>query len=164
MTSTPYYAQENGQVEEANKGLITLIQKTVKENLKSWHKILDQALWAYRNSPGESTNTTPFRLSFGHNDVLPTEICLQSTRNQRQCEIPINYYWDMVLDELVDLDEERLRALDVLTRQKERIAKSYNKRVKPHNFAVNGLVWKVILTMNRRDQIFGKLSPSWQGP
>jgi len=34
------------------------------------------------------------------------------------------------LDEMVDLDEERLRALDVLTRQKERIVKSYNKRVK----------------------------------
>jgi hypothetical protein len=30
----------------------------------------------------------------------------------------------MVLDELVDLDEERLKALDILTRPKERITKS----------------------------------------
>jgi len=70
----------------------------------------------------------------------------------------------MVLDELVNLDEERLRALDVLTRQKKRIAKSYNKRVKPKTFVVNNLVWKVILPMDRRDQILGKWSPSWEGP
>lgn len=70
----------------------------------------------------------------------------------------------MVLDELVDLDEERLRALDVLTRKKERIAKSYNKRGKPKTFDVNDLVWKVILPMDRRDQILGKWSPSWEGP
>jgi len=70
----------------------------------------------------------------------------------------------MILDELVDLDEERLRASDVLTRQKERIAKTYNKRVKPKTFVVNDLVWKVILPMDKRDQILGKWSPSWEGP
>ena len=53
LTSTPYYAQANGQVEAANKNLITLIKKKTDENLKSWHKILDQALWAYRTSPRE---------------------------------------------------------------------------------------------------------------
>jgi len=70
----------------------------------------------------------------------------------------------MVLGELVDLDEKRLRALDVLTMQKERIAKSYNKRVKPKTFVINNLVWKVILPMDRRDQILGKWSLSWEGP
>jgi len=49
LTSTPYYAQANGQVEAANKGNITLIKKKVKENPKRLHKILDQAFWAYRN-------------------------------------------------------------------------------------------------------------------
>ena len=33
--------------------------------------------------------------------------------------IPIDHYWKMMSDELVDLDEERLRALEVLTKQKE---------------------------------------------
>jgi len=124
LTSTPYYAQVNGQVEAANKGIITLIKKKVKENPKSWHKILNQALWAYQNSPKESTNTTPFRLTFGHDAVLPAEIRLRLTRIQRQCEIPVDHYWDMVLYEMGYLDEERLRTLDVLTRQKERITKS----------------------------------------
>jgi hypothetical protein len=70
----------------------------------------------------------------------------------------------MVLDVLVELDEERLRALDVLTRQKERIAKFYNKKVKPKTFAINDVVWKVILPMDKRDQILGKWSYNWEGP
>jgi hypothetical protein len=35
LTSTPYYAQANGQVEAANKRIITLRKKKVKENPKS---------------------------------------------------------------------------------------------------------------------------------
>ena len=63
-----------------------------------------------RNSPKESTNTTPFRLTYGHDAVLPVEIHLQSVRVQKQMDIPIDHYWKMMSDELVDLDEERLRA------------------------------------------------------
>jgi len=114
-----------------------LINKKLEENPRGWHKTLDQALWAYRTSPRASTKITPFRLTFGHDVVLPAEICLQSTRVQRQHEIPIDYYWNMVLDELVELDEERLKALDVLMRQKERITKFYNEKVKLKTFDVN---------------------------
>jgi len=42
----------------------------------------------------------------------------------------------MILDELFDLDEERLKALDILMRQKERIIKFYNKNVKSKTFDV----------------------------
>jgi len=164
LTSTPYYAQANGQVEVANKNLITLIKKRLEENPRGWHKTLDQALWAYRTSPRESTKTTPFRLTFGYDVVLPAEICLQSTRVQRQHEIHVDHYWNMVLDELIDLDEERLKALDVLMRQKERITKFYNKKVKSKTFDVNDLVWKVIMPMDKRDTTLGKWAPCWEGP
>ncbi|XP_039688612.1 uncharacterized protein [Medicago truncatula] len=92
------------------------------------------------------------------------EILLQSTRIQRQCEIPVNHYWNMVMDELIDLDEERLTALEVLARQKERVAKAYNKKVKSKIFTQGDLVWKVILPMDRKDRTLGKWSPSWEGP
>ena len=121
---------------------------------RKWHKILDQALWASRNSPRESTNTTPFRLTFGHDDAVPAEICLQSTRFQRQFEVPTDHYWNMILDEFVDLDEERLKAL----------AKSYNKKVKSKTFATRDLVWKVILPMGKKIKALGKWSRSWEGP
>ncbi|KAK2442753.1 protein NYNRIN [Trifolium repens] len=164
LTSTPYYAQANGQVEAANKIIINLIKKHIAQKPRNWHKTLDQVLWACRNSPKESTNTTPFRLTYGHDAVLPVEIHLQSARVQRQMEIPLDHYYQMMSDELIDLDEERLNALEVLTRQKERVAKAYNKRVKFKSFDIGELVWKVILPMDKKDRILGKWSPNWEGP
>ncbi|MCH87748.1 RNA-directed DNA polymerase (Reverse transcriptase), partial [Trifolium medium] len=164
LTSTSYYAQANGQVEAANKCVIGLIKKHIAQKPRNWNKTLDQVLWAYRNSPKESTKSTPFRLTYGHDAVLPAEICLQSVRIQKHMEIPSDHYWNMMLDELVDLDEERLQALDVLTRQKERIAKAYNKKVKSKTFNVGDLVWKVILPMDKKDRVLGKWSPNWEGP
>lgn len=66
-----------------------------------------------------------------------------------------------MLDELVDLDEERLTALYILIRQKERIAKAYNKKVKSKVFSIGDFVWKVILPMDQRDKTLGKWSPNW---
>jgi len=164
LTSTPYYAQENGQVEATNKNLISIIKRKTKRKPKNWHEVLGKALWACRTSPKESTNTTPFRLTFGHDALLLVEILLQLTRIQRQFEIPTNHYWNMILDELVDLDEERLTTLEVLTKQKERVAKAYNKKVKSKLFAQGDLVWKVILPIDKKNQVLGKWSPSWEGP
>ncbi|XP_039683800.1 uncharacterized protein [Medicago truncatula] len=164
LTLTPYYAQANGQVEAANKNIIAIIKRKIKAKPKNWPEVLGEALWACRTSPKESTNTTPFRLTFGHDVVLPVEILLQSVRVQRQCEIPVNHYWDMVMDELIDLNEERLTALEVLARQKERVAKVYNKKVKSKLFTQGYLVWKVILPMDKKDRVLGKWSPSWEGP
>ncbi|KAK2382471.1 hypothetical protein QL285_070004 [Trifolium repens] len=96
LTSTPYYAQANGQVEAFNKIIINLIRKHIAQKPRNWHKTLDQVLWACRNSPKESTNTTPFRLTYGHVAVLPVEIHLQSARVQRQMEIPLDHYWQMI--------------------------------------------------------------------
>lgn len=87
VTSTPYYAQANGQVEADNKVIISLIKKHVAKKPKNLHKTLDQILWACRTSPKEATNSTPFCLTFEHDAVLPAEICLQSVRVQRQNDI-----------------------------------------------------------------------------
>lgn len=68
------------------------------------------------------------------------------------------------MDELVNLDEERLTALDMLIRQYDRVAKTYNKKVKPKAFLVYYLVWKAILLMDKKDRFLGKLSPNSHGP
>lgn len=69
-----------------------------------------------------------------------------------------------MLDEMVDLDEERLTMLDVLIRKKERIVKAYNKKVKIKTFSVGDYVWKVNLHMDQRDRALDKWSPNWEGP
>ena len=104
LTSMSYYVQANGQVEAANKVVIGLIKKHVGKKPKNWHKTLDQILWACRTSLKEATRMTPFRLTYGHDAVLPVEICLQSTRIHKHQDIPSEAYWNMMLDELVDFD------------------------------------------------------------
>lgn len=69
-----------------------------------------------------------------------------------------------MLDGMVDLDEERLATLEVLIRQKERVARAYNKKLKAKKLLVGDLVWKVILPMDRRDKTLGRWSPNWEGP
>ncbi|XP_050909914.1 uncharacterized protein LOC127123761 [Lathyrus oleraceus] len=164
LTSTPYYAQANGQVEAANKVIIGLIKKHVGKKPRNWHKTLDQILWACRTSPKETTESTPFWLTFGHDVILPVEIHLQSIRIQRHHEIPTESYWSVMLDKLVDLDEERLNALELLKQQKKRVENSYNKKVKIKSFLPEELVWKVILPMDRKDMTLGKWPLKWEGP
>lgn len=52
----------------------------------------------------------------------------------------------------------------MLIRKKERVAKTYNKKVKPKAFLVNDLVWKVIMPMDKNDRVLGKWSPNQKGP
>lgn len=51
----------------------------------------------------------------------------------------------MMVDELFDLDEDKLDALELLKRQKKRVENVYNKKVKIKSLSTEGLVCKVIL-------------------
>ena len=69
-----------------------------------------------------------------------------------------------MIDELEDLHEVRLWALENIERNKIRVAKQYDKKVKPKEFSEGDLVWKVILPIETKDNKFGKWSPNWEGP
>ncbi len=67
-------------------------------------------------------------------------------------------------DNLDDVIDKRLKALEEIEKEKNRVAKAYNKRVKAKLFQVGDLVWKTILPSGTRSRKFGKWSPSWEGP
>ena len=92
LTSIPYYAQANGQVEAVNKILISLIKKHVGQKTNSWHESLDQVLWAYWNSPKGVIGVTYFKLVYGHEAILPIEININSIQIQKQNEILVQDY------------------------------------------------------------------------
>jgi transposase InsO family protein len=64
LSSSPYYAQANGQAESSNKTLIKLIKKKIEENLKKWHEVLSKALWTHRISKHSATKVTHFELVY----------------------------------------------------------------------------------------------------
>ncbi|GKA28650.1 reverse transcriptase domain-containing protein, partial [Tanacetum coccineum] len=72
--STSYHPQTSGQVENTNRALKRILEKTVKDNLAIWSRKLDDALWAFRTAYKTPTGTTPYKLIYGKNCHLPFEI------------------------------------------------------------------------------------------
>jgi hypothetical protein len=52
---------------------------------------------------------------------------------------------NLMLDRLDQVSDERVKALGEIERDKLRVARAYNKRVKEKLFQVRDLVWKIIL-------------------
>jgi helix-turn-helix protein len=73
-------------------------------------------------------------------------------------------YSGLMMDELEDLHMIHLRALENIEKNKLRVAKYYNKKVKVRQFAERGLVWKALLSIGTKYSAFGKWSPNWEGP
>ena len=87
--------------------------------------------------------TTPYKLVYGYDVVFPIEINLQSVLVARQHGLPVDDYWNYLFDKLDELDEERLYAFERIIRQKEIMARTYNRRVRAKAFSEGDLVWKV---------------------
>ena len=140
MNSTPHYAKANGQAEASNKILIGILEKMLEDNPGDWLRILSKTLWAYSTSKREATGTSPFALTYGHDDILLVEVSVASLRVARQNSLTPEQFSEAMLMELEGVDEARLKALTNMLAQKKRISKFYNKRIRKNNFEVGELV------------------------
>jgi hypothetical protein len=140
LNSSPYYSQANGQAEASNKIMIKIIQKKIDQKPRRWHLVLNEALWAYRMAPYGATQTSPYELVYRHHAVFPWEMQSDSRRIKLQKDLSSKDYNDLMMDELEDLHMIRLRALENIEKNKMRVAKYYNKKVKVKQFAEGDLV------------------------
>jgi hypothetical protein len=92
------------------------------------------------------------------------EVNLDALRIARQNELSVVDYHNLMLDRLDEMSDERVNALGEIERDKLRVARDYNKRVKEKSFQVGYLIWKMILPIGSRSNKFGKWSPNWEGP
>ncbi|PHT85262.1 hypothetical protein T459_07368 [Capsicum annuum] len=90
----------------------------------------------YHTTVRTSTGAIPYLLVYGTEAVIPAEVEIPSLR---------------VIVE-TDIDDEEWR----------RMARAYNKKVRPRNFEVGQLVLRRILA--HQAEAKGKFSLSWQGP
>jgi hypothetical protein len=164
LSSSSYYAQANGQAESSNKTLIKLIKKKIKENLKKWHEVLSEVLWTHHISKHSATRVTPFELVYGQEVVLPAEVNMDALWIAQQNELSVVDYHNLMLDRLDEVSDERVKDLAKIERDKLRVAKAYNKRVKEKSFQVRDLIWKTILIIGSRSSKFIKWSLNWEGP
>jgi len=99
LNSCPYYAQDNGQAEASNKGIIKLIKCKIEENPRRWHIVLNEALWSYRMACHGTTKVSPYPLVYGHNIVLPWKIKTGSRRVFSQDQLAVGDYDTLMKDE-----------------------------------------------------------------
>jgi hypothetical protein len=139
LNSYPYYAQANGQAKSSNKTLIKLIKKKIEEKPRRWHEVLSKALWAHRTSRHSGTKVTPFELVYGQEVMLPVEN-LDGYRLAKQNDLFAVMYHDLMIDNIDEVTDVRLKALKEIEKDKTQVAKAYNKKVKSKSFQVGELV------------------------
>lgn len=107
--ASPYRPQTNGAVEAANKTLVKILKKMIETDT-DWSEKLPYALWAYRTSIRTATGATPFLLTYGMEAMHPIKVKIPTLRVLKESQLPE--------DEWV----------------KVRVARSFNKHVRPRNF------------------------------
>ncbi|GKD33372.1 reverse transcriptase domain-containing protein [Tanacetum coccineum] len=133
--STTYHPQTNCQVENNNRAIKQILEKTIENNRKEWSHKLDDALWAFRTAFKIPLGTTLFRIIYaGANKFL----------------------------QINKLDELRLDAYESSISYKERTKRWHNKWIKtPTDYEKRDKV----LLFNYCLRLFaGKLKSRWYGP
>ena len=121
-------------------------------------------MWAHRISRHGATNVTPFELVYGQEAVLHVDVNMDAYRLAKQNDISAVDYRDLMMDNIDEVSDKRLQALREIEKDKLRVARAYNKKVRTKSFQVGELIWLTILPLGTKSNKFGKWSPSWEGP
>ncbi|XP_042486863.1 uncharacterized protein LOC122091539 [Macadamia integrifolia] len=170
--SSPYRPKMNGAVEAANNNLKRIIKK-MAVTYKDWHDMLPYALHAYRTSIRTSTGATPYSLVYGMEAVLPIEGGRRSVPSLRvlmEAELEEAEWVRARYDQLNLIEEKRLNTICHGQCYPRRIARAYDKKVRPRSFKIGDLVLKKILgrptgkiqAKLRRSLFFGKKGIFWR--
>ncbi|XP_049413101.1 uncharacterized protein LOC125876043 [Solanum stenotomum] len=159
--STPYQPKENGAVEAANKNIKKILRRMVQRS-RQWHENLPFALLGYRTTIRTLGGATPYLLVYGTEVVIPAEVEIPSLRIIVEAEIEDIEWVKSRLEQLALIDEKWLTSICFGQLYQQRMARAYNKKVRPRNFEVGQLVVKRILPY--QDEAKGKFASNWQGP
>ncbi|XP_019253383.1 PREDICTED: uncharacterized protein LOC109232155 [Nicotiana attenuata] len=162
--SSMYNAPANGLAEAFNKTLGNLLKKVVAKNKRDWHERIGEALWAYRTTFRTTTQATPYSLVYGTEAVLPLEQQIPSLRIAIQEGLTSEENAQLRLAELAAMDEKRLEAQQKLECYQARLARAFNKKVRPRSFQVGDLVLAVRRPIILNKRIGDKFTSKWDGP
>ncbi|XP_070057730.1 uncharacterized protein [Nicotiana tomentosiformis] len=135
--------QMNGAVEAANKNIKKILRKMV-DNYKQWHEKLPFALLGYRTTVHTSTRATPYLLVYGTEVVIPAEVEIPSLRIIQEAELNDVEWVQSRYEQLTIIDGKRMNVVCHGQLYQNRMARAFNKKVRPRQFTLGQLVLKRI--------------------
>eukprot|EP00253_Pinus_taeda_P010463 PITA_10463 len=132
--TTPYHPQANGQVESSNKVIESILTKNVASHRRDWAARLPEALWAYRTTWRSTTDYSPYHLVFGKQPIFPIEFEIQTLRTAQEVRLDLSEAQKNRLQQINELDETRLSALQNTTLIQQQRAKWHDALIKDKIF------------------------------
>ncbi|GJV14296.1 reverse transcriptase domain-containing protein [Tanacetum coccineum] len=160
--STSYHPQTSGQVENTNRALKRILEKTVKDNPAIWSRKLDDALWAFRTAYKTPTGTTPYKLIYGKNCHLPFEIEHRAYWALKNCNPDLIAAGEKRMFQLHELDELRHQAYENSRLYKARTKVWHDRKLRMRKEFKQGN--KVLLFHSKYKFKQPKLRSRWLGP
>ncbi|GKB11034.1 reverse transcriptase domain-containing protein [Tanacetum coccineum] len=160
--STSYHPQTSGQVENTNRALKRILEKTVKDNPAIWSRKLDDALWAFRTAYKTPTGTTPYKLIYGKNCHLPFKIEHRAYWALKNCNPDLIAAGEKRMFHLHELYEHRHQAYENSRLYKARTKVWHDRKLRMRKEFKHGN--KVLLFHSKYKFKQLKLRSRWLGP
>ena len=157
VTTTPYHAQGNGLVERFNGTLKTMIRKLCVNEPQEWDRFIPAMLFAYRETPQESTGFSPFELLYGRRVKGPLQVlkkCWTMEEEDPEVRTAAEYITDLRnrLEHTTEIAANNQRAA------KKRYSKFYNRKACQRDLEAGEKVLVLLPDKHKRLQL------SWKGP
>ena len=135
--------------------------KTIASHRCDWATRLPEALWAYRTTWRSTTGYSPYQLVFGKQPIFPIEFEIQTLRIAQEVGLDLSEAQINRLQQINELDERRLAALQNTTLIQQQRAKWHDALIKNKIFHEGD--W-ALLYDSRFQDFPGKLQTRWLGP
>ena len=157
LNTTAYHPECDGMVERFNRTLKAMLRKRAAQFGAQWDKHLPGLLWAYRNTPHDSTGEKPSFLLFGWDCRSPLESTLLPVEPAQPVTIE-DYREELVLT----LSTARQSAQDCISRAQMRYKVQYDRKAAPLRYQVGD--WVLLRFPSEEAGKQRKLSRPWHGP
>ena len=156
IKTSPYHPQANGLVENFNGTLKKMLKCYAQEEPNDWDQHIPYVLFAYRESPHESTGFSPFELLYGRRVRGPLQLLKENWENEANDdqESLVSY----VLNTRQRLEKLHELAAIRESQAKQRQKKYFDIHSKNREFEIGQKVLILLPTSNN------KLLAEWKGP